>query len=93
LKVIWTEGAADDLADIVQHIRKDNQSAAERVAKVIFDEIMSLRTMPNRGRKRSTDSSRELVFARWSYLALYEVIGDIVYIKSIRHTSRDWSES
>jgi plasmid stabilization system protein ParE len=63
------------------------------VAKSIFDAVMSLGSMPYRGRKRSTDSSRELIFAPWPYVAVYEVIDDKVYVKGVRHTSRDWIES
>jgi len=53
---------------------------------------MSLRNMPNRGRARERDTARELVFAPWPYVALYEVVGDKVFIKAICHTSWDWPE-
>jgi plasmid stabilization system protein ParE len=88
---MWTEGAADDLAGIVDYIRRDNPDAGRRVARIIFEEIMSLTTMPYRGRKRLTDNSRELVLAPWPYVAVYEVIEDKVYVKAIRHTSRNLS--
>lgn len=89
MNVVWTEGAADDLVAIVEYIRRDSSEAGRRVARTIFEEVMSLVTMPYRGRKRQTDSSRELVFAPWPYVAVYEVIEDKVYIKAIRHTSRN----
>ena len=37
MNVIWTEGAADDLAGIVDYIRRDNQEVGRRVAKTIFE--------------------------------------------------------
>lgn len=89
MTVIWTEGAAHDLAGIVDYIRQDNPEAGRRVAKTIFEEVLSLVSMPYRGRKRLTDNSRELVFAPWPYVAVYEVIEDKVFIKAIRHTSRN----
>lgn len=92
MRVIWTEGAAQDLTDIVNYIADDDPKAARRVAKFVFDTLMSLGSIPYRGRKRSADNSRELVFAPWPYIAVYEVIDDKVFIKGIRHTARDWSE-
>ncbi len=92
MKVIWTESAADDLAGIVTYIRTDDPESARRVAKLIFDRIMSLGTMPYRGRRRSTDAYRELVFAPWPYVAIYDVVEeeDKVYLHHIRHTARLW---
>jgi toxin ParE1/3/4 len=89
VKVIWTERAADDLAEMVEYIRQDSFDIARLAAKEVFDTLMSLRSLPYRGRKREEDSSREIVFARLSYVAVYEVIGERIYIKGIRHTSRE----
>jgi plasmid stabilization system protein ParE len=91
--VVWTEGAAQDLAEIVDYIADDSPEAARRVAKHIFEALSHLSATPFMGRKRTADRSRELVFAPWPYVAVYEVIGTKVYIKGIRHTARDWSTS
>ena len=48
---------------------------------------------PYMGQKRAADSSRELVFAPWPYVAVYEVIEGKVYIKGVRHTARDSTKS
>jgi plasmid stabilization system protein ParE len=92
MKVVWTEGAAQDLTEIVDYIADDSPEAARRVAKHIFDSLMRLAATPYMGRKRSADNSRELVFAPWPYVAVYEVADDKIYIKGIRHTARDWAE-
>jgi plasmid stabilization system protein ParE len=47
MRVRWTTTAADDLAHIVEYIRKDNPEAARRVAQDIFAGIAALRTFPN----------------------------------------------
>ena len=91
MKVTWTEQAADDLESIANHIRKDSAETARRVAKKIFDIIMSLPALLLRGRKREGDAGRELVLAPWPYIAVYEVVETNLYIKAIRRTSRDWS--
>lgn len=83
MNVVWTEGAAQDLTEIVDFIANDSPEAARRVAKQIFDSLTRLGSTPHMGRKRATDSSRELVFAPWPYVAVYEVIEGNVYIKGI----------
>ncbi len=92
MKIIWTEGAANDLTEIVDYISRDSFEAGRRVAKVIYDQTMSLTSMPYRGRKRSLDDARELLFIPWPYVAIYEVIDEIIFIAGIRHTSRKPSE-
>ncbi len=89
-RVRWTANAANDLASIVNYIRKDNPDAATRVAKTIFDGVSELRTFPRRGRIGMVDNTRELVFAPWPYIAVYEVFEDQVLVLRIRHASRDW---
>ena len=89
-KVRWTENAANDLASIVNYIRKDDPAAASRVAKTIFDGVSELRTFPSRGRIGVVDNTRELVFAPWPYIAVYELFEDQVQVLRIRHASRNW---
>lgn len=90
MRVIWTESASDDLTAIVDFISTDDPAAGRRVAKEIFDRIMSLVDAPYRGRKRSTDESREIVFAPWPYVAIYSVIEDKIFVLHVRHTARLW---
>jgi toxin ParE1/3/4 len=89
MRVIWTQEAEDDLESIVNHIQKDSPAAAHRVAKEIFETVMSLPSVPFRGRKRVEDKGREIIFAPWPYIAVYEVVGQNLYIKAIRHSSQD----
>lgn len=89
MKVVWTEGAVQDLTEIVDYIADDSPEAARRVARHIFESLARLGATPHRGRKRAVDSSRELVFAPWPYVAVYELIDGAVYIKGIRHAARD----
>jgi plasmid stabilization system protein ParE len=49
MRVRWTTTAADDLAHIVDYIRKDNAAAARRVAQTIYQGIAGLRKFPNVG--------------------------------------------
>ncbi len=42
MKVIWTEGAVEDLTAIVDHISQDSLDAARDVARAIFHGVASL---------------------------------------------------
>ena len=90
MKVIWTDGAAADLEEIVLYIRRESHPAAQRVATIIFDAVLSLSSMPYRGRKCQSGSSRELVISSLPYLILYEVATEAILIRAIRHTARNW---
>lgn len=57
MHVRWTIDAADDLAQIVERIRTNNQDAALHVARTIYNGIASLRDFPNRGREPRTQES------------------------------------
>ena len=90
MRVRWTTNAANDLSRIVERIREDNPSAAQRVARTIYTGVATLRTSPNRGRVGLAENTRELLFAPWPYVAVYEIIEDHVLVLRIRHTSQDW---
>lgn len=88
--VRWTTDAAQDLSRIVEHIRKDNPSAAQRTARTIYEGVSALRTMPQRGRIGLAQDTRELVFAPLPYIAVYEIVEGQVQVLRIRHSSQDW---
>ena len=90
MRVRWTARAADDLAHIVDYIRKDNPAVALRVARTIYQDIAELRAYPRMGRIGLAENTRELIFSPWPYIAVYEVIGDHVQVMRIRHTAQDW---
>jgi len=90
MRIRWTATAADDLAQIVEYIRRDNPAAALRVARAIYQGIAQLRKFPNVGRMGLAEQTRELPFAPWPYVAVYEIIEDQVQVLRIRHAAQDW---
>ncbi len=90
MHIRWTSNAAADLTRIVERIRTGNPEAAQHVAQTIYNRVAALSTFPNRGRAGLADNTREIVFAPWPYIAVYEVIEDQVQVLRIRHASQDW---
>jgi toxin ParE1/3/4 len=89
-RVLWTIPAATDFTRIVERIREDNPAAAHRVAQTIYKGVAALSAFPHRGRIGLAPETRELVFAPWPYIVVYEVIEDGVQILRIRHASQNW---
>jgi len=52
MTVRWSPEAAADFVAIVEYIRKQNPSAAERVANKIYKGVASLASFPRKGRPR-----------------------------------------
>jgi toxin ParE1/3/4 len=90
MRVRWSPEAAADFTAIVDYIRKQNPSAAERVARIIFDGIESLASFPNRGRSGRTKDTRELVFSPLPFIAVYRVRAEAVEIARVLHGSQRW---
>jgi addiction module RelE/StbE family toxin len=90
MRVLWTRPAADDLRGIARYIRRDNPSAARRVATTIFATGNCLDSMPLRGRPGRIPGTPELVFAGWPYILVYQVTENTVDILRVYHGAQDW---
>jgi toxin ParE1/3/4 len=88
--VNWSKRSIAQLDRIAQYIERDSPAAAERVASYIFEEVMLLSTMAERGKPGRIPGTRELFFLPYPYFAVYRVVGDQVRILQIRHTSRQF---
>jgi toxin ParE1/3/4 len=88
MKVIWANRAIADLDQIADFIEQDHPEAADRVFTRIFTEVMSLASMPQRGRRGVAVGTRELVFPPWPYIAVYRVTDKEVHVVRIRHASQ-----
>jgi len=73
VRLIWSDLALDDLADIRRSIAALNPPAAERVAVAIKQSAQKLRDFPYCGRQED-DGTRTLVVVDYpSYSLIYEV--------------------
>jgi toxin ParE1/3/4 len=90
MTVLWSPEAAADFAAIVGYIRKQNPSAAERVAHTIYDGVASLTSFPKQGRPGRTKGTRELVFSPPPFIAIYRVKTEAVEIARVLHGAQKW---
>ncbi len=90
MTVRWSPEAAADFAAIVEYIRKQNPSAAERVAQTIYEGVASLASFPKQGRPGKTKGTREFVFSPLPYVVVYRVKDKAVEIARVLHGAQRW---
>jgi toxin ParE1/3/4 len=90
MQIRWSPAAADDFFRIVEYIRKENPSAAERIARTIYDAAGSLKSFPNRGRPGRVEGTRELPLPPLPFLVVYRLVKDRVEIANIIHGAQHW---
>ena len=90
MNVRWSPEAAADFAGIVEYIRQQNPSAADRVAHSLYDSVASLESFPNRGRPGRISDTRELVLAPLPFIVIYRVKRDMVEIARVLHGAQRW---
>jgi toxin ParE1/3/4 len=82
--------AAADFAATVEYIRRQNPSAAERVARKIYEGVAALASFPNQGRSGRTGGTRELVFSPLPYVVVYRVKDNTVEVARVLHGAQRW---
>lgn len=90
MELRWSPEAAEDLANILRHVQRDNRDAAHKVVAAIFDSLKALPRSPYRGRAGKIDGTRELILAPLPYIAVYRVKSDAVEVVRIYHGAQNW---
>jgi len=90
MQIRWSHQAAEDFESAIQHILKENPTAARRISRIIYDGIGALARFPRRGRTGRVEGTRELVFAPLPFVAVYRVKGEFVEVVRILHGAQEW---
>ncbi len=80
------------LEDIREHIAADNPAAASRVIERIRAAVGRLAEFPGIGRPGRVEGTRELVISATPFIVPYRVIGDVVQILTVLHSSQRWPD-
>jgi addiction module RelE/StbE family toxin len=72
------------------YIHQQNPSAAERVARAIFESVTSLESFPDRGRPGRIKETRELILTPLPFILVYRVKHLVVEIVRVLHGSQRW---
>lgn len=90
MKIRWSPESAADFAGIIDYIRGQNPSAADRIARSIYDSVTSFETFPHRARPGRVENTRELVLAPLPFIVVYRVRKSIIEIARVLHGSQRW---
>ncbi len=92
MNIIWSTRSSADLKVIVAYISKSNPTAAETlIDRILYIVNQNLSANPELGRQGRVSGTRELV-VHTSYIVIYTVDVNAIYITSVRHTSQLWPE-
>jgi toxin ParE1/3/4 len=90
MEIRWSPEASVDFAGIVRYIRTQNLSAAERVARDIYDRVTSLKSFPQSGRLGRIEGTRELVLTPLPFIVVYRIHKDLLEVVRVLHGSQCW---
>jgi toxin ParE1/3/4 len=93
MRIRWTDTAVRDFTHLCDYIEeRRGESACRRVALSIHSQIDLLAEFPEYGRTGRKPDTRELVFSRLPYLAVYRIRGDTVEIVRLLHGAQKWPQ-
>jgi addiction module RelE/StbE family toxin len=90
MQIRWSPAASEDLFHIVEFIRKENASAAQRVANAIYENVGSLSSFPHLGRQGRVEGTRETPLPSLPFIVVYRVLQDAVEIAGVIHGAQQW---
>lgn len=92
MRIRWSPGAVADLENIVDYIRRDNPTVAQRVGQTIYDRLSVLATFPYGGRPGRVEGTREFPLPPLPFIAVYRVLehAEVVEIVNVIHGAQRW---
>jgi toxin ParE1/3/4 len=92
MQIRWSPSAAADLENIVDYIRRDSPTVAQRVGRTIYERIFTLGTFAYSGRPGRVEGTRELPLPPLPFIVVYRVLEfeHVVEIVSVTHGAQRW---
>lgn len=89
MRIVRNSSYHSDLRKIVQHISKDNPTAALGIFDRIESGVGRLAQFPNSGRGGRIVSTRELVISGTPYIVVYSVGAEVTVLR-VLHGAQKW---
>lgn len=90
MQIKWEEDAISDLINLRNYIKKDNPTAAKKIANKILKSIKSLIEHPLLGSAGRIHKTRELVIPGSQYTVIYKPEAESITILRVFHQSQRW---
>ena len=88
MKVRYTKAALRQLGAILSYIAEHSPQGAQNVQARLGRLMAALETQPLIGARTNKPGVRRAVAAPYPYIVLYEVRGDEIIIRAVRHGAR-----
>ena len=90
MRVLWTDEALEDLAEIVAYYYANaSSSTAESVERRIIEHVEALPPFPERIRKSDrVPGAYELVVNRLPYIVFVKLLSEEIVVLNVVHTAR-----
>ncbi len=88
MRIRWTPAAIADLRSINDYLTEHYPHYRQPTMLNLHRTIYSLRQFPNRGRVGAKEGTREILFSRLPYVAVYRVREQNVEILRIYHAAQ-----
>lgn len=92
MKLRWTKAARADRDVIYAYVEADNPEAALRLDDRLEERASQLMRLPHLGREGRVAGTRELSVAGSSYVLVYRVEPDVIWVVRVIHTARAWPD-
>lgn len=92
-QVIWSDGAADDLANIIRYIHRENPAAARDTLSRIRARAYKIGKLPLQGRlvpelhAQGIDNYREIIVAPWRII--YRISQEQLFVVAVFDSRRN----
>lgn len=88
-KVVWTEEAEGDVAEMLEWLYDRNPAAARKARAVIDRAVRTLARRPLLGRETSHADSRVWSLPDWRRRIVYRLRDDTIMILTVKHTRQN----
>jgi len=92
MKLRWTRAARRDREFIYAYIEADDRGAALALDERFRERASQLTQLPHLGREGRMAGARELSVVGSSYVLVYRLDDDLVWIVRVIHTARAWPD-
>lgn len=91
-RLVWTDTARAELAEVFEYIAERNPHAARRTASLVeaAAALVARRNIGRIGRRRGT-FEKSVIGTRYILIYIRDETTSVTQILNVRHTSRDWS--
>ena len=92
MKLIWSRFARSDRDRIFSYIEAQSPNAAVTVDERISVAARRLTAFPESGRPGRVAGTRELVVRRTSFVVVYSLTEDTVFVRRVLHGAQLWPD-